>query len=334
MKKLFTYFCVLGTSVLGVFGLTGCESSDKIVLAEVTHSVFYAPQYIAASEGFFEDQGLEVEILLASGADAVMATLISGEAQIGLMGPEASIYVYEQGLTDYAINFAQLTQKDGAFIVSRDSTEKTSFELSNLSNKSILGGRNGGVPCMSLLYVLQQAGLDAQLDTPSAEVNVRTDIDFAAMAGSFYNGEADYTTLFEPTASMAEKEGYGFVVGAVGDYTDSLAYTCYSAKSSFINGRYDDVVAFTKAIQKAQTWVYEHTDEEVATSLYSYFSDTDYDILVSSIARYRSIDAWALTPELTESEFEYLQDIMINAGELTKYTSYVDLVDSSIFKKI
>ncbi len=334
MKKIFTFTTLILITIASLFTLSGCDKDDnKITIAEVTHSVFYAPQYIAASEGFFEEYGLDVEIMLASGADAVMATLISGDAQIGLMGPEASIYVYEQGLSDYSVTFAQLTQKDGAFIVSRVD-EADTFDLDYLSGKSILGGRNGGMPCMSLLYVLQQAGLDAKLDDSDAEVNVRTDIEFAAMAGSFYSGQGDYTTLFEPTASMVEQEGYGYVVGAVGDYTDNVAYTCYSSLSSFIDKRYDDVVNFTKAIAAAQEWVLTHTDEEVATSLYSYFSDTDFDLLVSSIARYRSIDAWASTPELTQDEYEYLQDIMINAGELTSYTSYIDLVDTSIFESI
>ncbi len=304
------------------------------MVLKVTPSVFYSPQYVAISEGIFEKHGVDVEIILASGGDAVMSTLISGDAQIGLMGPESSIYVYNQGLKDYAVTFAQLTQKDGAFIVGKEDADD--FSLDDLKGKEILGGRAGGVPCMSLQWILEKSGLEVGMNTPviGDSVNVRTDVEFAAMAGAFQSGQGDYTTLFEPTATQVELAGYGYVLAGVGEFTDELAYTCYSSLSSFLTDRKEDVINFTKAIQEAQDWVYSHTDEEVAISVQSFFAETDLDILISAISRYRSIEAWAKTPELTEDEFEYLQDIMINAGELTKYSSFVDLVDTSIFKSI
>ncbi len=302
------------------------------MVLKATPSVFYAPQYVAVTEGFFEEEGLDVEIVLASGADAVMATLLSGDAEIGLMGPEASIYVYNQGRDDFAINFAQLTQKDGAFIVGREYEED--FTLDDLVGHDILGGRKGGVPCMSLEYILKEHGLDAGLDSDSYDINIRTDIAFAAMAGSFQQGIGDYTTLFEPTASMLEQSGEGYVLTSVGEHTSNVAYTCYSSLSSYINSNYDDLVKFTRAIQKAQDWVYSHTDTEVANSIKSFFTETSDDLLASSIKRYRDIEAWAKTPELTEDELNHLMDIMICAKELETYAPYIDLVDNSIFKGI
>lgn len=331
MKKIFTLFALL-ISVIALFGCESNKDDNKIVLAEVTHSVFYAPQYVALSEGIFEKYGLEVEVILTSGADLVMASLLSEEADIGLMGPESSIYVYVQGKEDYAVNFAQLTQRDGAFIVGREPDED--FTLADLSGYSILGGRQGGVPCMSLEYILKEIGLDAKLDDETAEVNIRTDIEFAAMAGAYTSGEGDYTTLFEPTASMLEAEGSAYVLTSVGEYTGSVAYTCYSSLSSYIKSNQEQVINFTKAIAEAQNWVYEHTDSEVALSIEEYFIETDIDLLTSSIARYRAIDAWAYTPELTEDELEHLMDIMISANELDSYASYEALVDYSIFEAI
>ncbi len=330
MKK----FLIFILCITGLYGLFGCEEKDngKIVVAEVTHSVFYAPQYIAYTEGYFEKYGLDVEFILTSGADLVMASLISKEAQIGLMGPEASIYVYTQGKTDYAINFGQLTQKDGAFIVGREDDDD--FKLSDLKNKEILGGRKGGVPCMSLQYILTENGLQAKLDDENAEVNVRTDVAFPAMAGAFTSGEADYTTLFEPTASMLEREGNGYVLSSVGEHTDAVAYTCYSSLKSYFESNKKDLINFTKAIAEAQKFVYDNTDAVVAASIKEFFLDTDDDLLVSSIKRYRDIEAWAKTPELTKDELNHLMDIMISAGELKSYASYDALVDSSIFKSI
>ena len=313
--------------VLSTFILTSCDKKDKkLTIAEVTHSVFYAPQYVGMSEKIFERYGLDVEIILASGADKVMATLLSGDAEIGLMGPEASIYVYAQGRSDYGITFAQLTQKDGTFIMGREKIDD--FKLEDLKGKSILGGRGGGMPLMTLEYVLKEAGLDAKKDDLEAEVNIRTDVAFAAMAGSFISGEGDFTTLFEPTASELELAGKGYILASVGDYTDNVAYTCYQALKSYIDKNDEQIVNFTNAIAEAITWTLNHTAEEVALSIQKYFMETDIKVLTNSIQRYKDIDVWSRNPYLDDAEFIHLQNIIIASGELDKYMPYEKLVNN------
>lgn len=324
MKKIYVLLTILFVSISTIV-LTSCEKKDnKIKVAEVTHSVFYAPQYIALSEGIFAKYGLDVEIFLASGADKVMASLLSKDADIGLMGPEASIYVYAQGKEDYAITFAQLTQKDGSFIFGREKDDD--FKLEDMVGKSILGGRLGGMPLMTLEYVLKEAGLFPLKDNPKGNINIRTDIAFAAQAGAFISGEADYTTLFEPTASELELQGKGYVLASVGAYTDNVAYTTYQALKSYIDENDEQITNFTNAIDEAIKWVMNHTDKEVAESIHQYFKETDINVLTKSIARYREIKAWSDNPYLDKSEFEHLQNIIISSGQLDKYMPYEKLV--------
>ena len=331
IKRLYVLFALLSVMLCTLF-LTSCDKKkDKITIAEVTHSVFYAPQYIALSENIFAKHGLDVEIILASGADKVMATLLSKDAEIGLMGPEASIYVYAQGRKDYAITFAQLTQKDGSFIVSREVNDD--FKLSDMVGKSILGGRRGGMPMMTLEYVLKEAGLNPGVDDPEANINIRTDIAFAAQAGAFISGEGDYTTLFEPTASELELSKKGYVVASVGEYTDNVAYTTYQALKSYIDENDETIVNFTKAIAESLVWVKNHTSNEIALSIKDFFKETDIKILTNSIERYREINAWSNTPYLDEEEFKHLQDIIISAKELDKYMPYNVLVNNKHYDK-
>lgn len=305
-----------------MFTVTGCKKDDtmtKITVMEVTHSVFYAPQYIAVAEGFFAEEGLEVELVDGKGADKVMASLLSNQVEIGFMGPEASVYVYNQGKDDYVVNFAQLTQRDGSFIVSR--TAEPNFTLENLKGKEILGGRKGGMPHMVLEYVLKQKGV-----IPGQDVDVRTDIQFAVMAGAFTGGEGDYTTLFEPTATMVEQEGKGYVVMSVGEESGYIPYTAYSATKSYIEKNPDVIQGVTNAIYKGMLWVESHTAEEVAKSLQPYFVDTDIETLAAVVERYRSIGAWAPNPVLTEEGLDKLQAVMSEAGELEKKVPYADIV--------
>ena len=326
MKKIYVLLIILITGISTLF-LTSCEKkNNKIRVAEVTHSVFYAPQYIAMSEGIFEKYGLDVEVFLASGADKVMASLLSKDADIGLMGPEASIYVYAQGKEDYAITFAQLTQKDGSFIFAREKDDD--FKLEDMIGKSILGGRLGGMPLMTLEYVLKEAGLNPEKDNPNANINIRTDIAFAAQAGAFISGEADYTTLFEPTASELELQGKGYVLASVGAYTDNVAYTTYQALKSYMDKNHEQITNFTYAIDEAIKWVMNHSDKEVAESIHQYFKETDISILTKSIARYREIDAWSKNPYLDEAEFIHLQNIIISSGQLDKYMPFEKLVNN------
>lgn len=325
-KKRFSVILIL--LLLTMIVLTGCqkETMPKIRLMEVTHSVFYAPQYVALTEGFFKEEGLDVEIIDGKGADKVMAALLSNQAEIGFMGPEASIYVYIQGKDDYAINFAQLTQRDGSFIVSR--TPNPNFKIEDLRGTEILGGRKGGMPNMVLEYVLKNNGL-----IPGEDINVRTDVQFAVMAGAFTAGEGDYTTLFEPTATLIEKEGKGYVVASVGAESGYIPYTAYSATKSYIAKNPDIIQKFTNAIYKGMLWVESHSAEEVAKSIQSQFPDTDIPTLTNVVERYRSIGAWAPNPVLTKEGLDKLQDVMIEAGELSETAPYDKLVNTEYAEK-
>ena len=331
-KKLRYLFCLI---IMFPLIVTGCSCNNgltKIKVAEVTHSVFYAPQYLADSLGFFKDEGLEVSFINTNGADKTMAALLSKDVQIGLMGPEASIYVYLNGQKDYAINFAQLTQKDGSFLVGRENIDN--FDISMLSGKEILGGRKAGMPEMVLEYILKTNGLEVGRDDPSKEVYVRTDVQFAAMAGSFVSGEADYVSLFEPTASNLEKEGNGYIVASLGELSGNVAYTAYSALGSYIDKNEDTIQKFTNAIYRAQTWIYSHTDLEVANAIQSYFTDTSLEDLSRAISNYRAIEAWSKSPTLTEESLNKLMDIIEMAGELSQRVSYEKIVTTKYSKNI
>jgi NitT/TauT family transport system substrate-binding protein len=327
--KGFKLICLLiSILVIVMLLLSGCQKTDltKIKVMEVTHSVFYAPQYVAITEGFFEEEGLKVELIDGKGADKTMAALLSDQVEIGFMGPEASIYVFNQGKEDYAINFAQLTQRDGSFIVARE--PNPNFSLNDLRGTEILGGRKGGMPNMTLEYVLKKNGL-----IPGVDLNVRTDVQFGVMAGAFVGGEADYTTLFEPTASILEKEGQGYVVSSVGEESGYIPYTAYSAKKSYIEKNPHIIQSFTNAVYKGMLWVENHSAEEVALSLLPHFPDADLAILINVVERYRSIGAWAPNPVLTEEGLNTLQDIMTEAGELNQRVPYEKIVVTTFAEK-
>lgn len=324
---------------LGVCCLTGCNNNqsteekklDKITIAEVTHSVFYAPQYAAITKGFFEEEGIEIDLIDAQGADKTMAALISGEADIGLMGPEASIYVYKQGSDDYAINFAQLTKRDGSFIVSREKNDNFSYK--DLEGKEILGGRAGGVPLMTLEYLLKNKDLTIGEDTSKGQVNVRTDVQFGVMAGAFAAGEADYTTAFEPTATQLVKEGAGYIVASVGQDAGEIPFTCYSATKSYMDENSDLIQRFTNALYKGQQWVQTASDEEVAKAMQPFFEDTSLEDLIIVAQKYKEIDAWASNPLLKEDSLNRLMDVMIEGGELDEKIPYNSVVTTTYAEK-
>lgn len=325
---------------LGACCLTACSSSneatkekelDKVTVAEVTHSVFYAPQYAAITQGFFKEEGIEIDLIDAQGADKTMAALISGEADIGLMGPEASIYVYKQGSDDYAINFAQLTKRDGSFIVSREKNDN--FTYKDLEGKEILGGRAGGVPLMTLEYLLKNEGLTIGEDTSKGEVNVRTDVQFGVMSGAFAAGEADYTTAFEPTATQLEKEGAGHIVASVGQDAGEIPFTCYSATKSYMDKNSDLIQRFTNALYKGQQWIQKASDEEVAKAMQPFFEDTSLDDLKVVAHKYKEIDAWASDPLLKEDSLNRLMDVMIEGKELDEKVPYDSIVTTTYADK-
>lgn len=338
---MFKKLVALGSSLaLSVGLLVGCSSVEngknedvleKVTIAEVTHSVFYAPQYAAITQGFFEEEGIEIDLINTQGADKTMAALISGEAQVGLMGPEASIYVYNQGNADYAINFAQLTKRDGSFIIGRE--EMPNFKYEDLKGKEILGGRKGGVPLMTLEYVLKQNGLTIGENVENGEVNVRTDVQFGAMAGAFAGGEADFTTAFEPTAAQLVKDGQGYIVASVGQDSGEIPYTAYCTTKSFMSDNEDLVQRFTNAVYKGQKWVQSASSEEVAKAMQPFFNDMSLNELIAVVDSYKKIDAWSQDPLLKEESMNKLMEVMTEAGELDKEAPYSDIVNTNFANK-
>ncbi len=298
----------------------------KINVSEVTRSVFYSPQYVAIKNGFFEKNGIEIELITGQGADAVMTSVLSNQVEIGFAGPEASIYVYNEGKEDFTQVFAQLTKRDGSFLVSRE--KKDNFTWQDLKGKTVIPGRKGGVPYMTLEYVLKKQGINPQTD-----LVLDDSIKFDLMAGAFAAGNADYVTLFEPTASMTELQGVGYVVASVGEESGEIPYTAYFAKQSFIKENEDVIQGFTNAIYEGEQWVKNHTSREIAEAVKDFFPDTEVDILESAIQSYKDIDAWNENPILKEESFNRLQDVMIEAGELKEKVPYKEIINNTFAEK-
>lgn len=299
----------------------------NIKVNEVTRSVFYAPQYVAINNGFFEENGIEIELSTGQGADAVMTAVLSNQCDIGFAGPEATIYVYNEGKEDYAQVFAQMTRKDGSFLVAKGDTDNFSWE--DLKGKTVIPGRKGGVPYMTLEYVLKKNGIDPQKD-----LTLDDSIKFDLMAGAFASGEAEYVTLFEPTASLTENEGKGYIVASVGKEAGEIPYTAYFAKKSYIEKNEEIIRNFTKAIYKGEQWVKEHTSTEIAEVIQSFFPDTDIDQLATAIQSYKDIEAWNENPILTEESFNRLQEVMTMAGELEKEAPYDKIVNNKYAEEV
>jgi len=291
----------------------------KITVAEVTHSLFYSPFYSAIANGYFEEEGLDVETLLTPGADSVMAAVLSGDADIGLSGSEATIYIYNSGEKDYIKTFAQLTQKDGSFIVSR--TDIKDFTLDDLKGKYIIGGRIGGMPEMTLEYALKQNNID-----PKKDLTIDTSVAFASMASSFIGGVGDFVALFEPQATKVVNEGYGHIVASLGSIGGVVPYTAFNTKISFIEENENVIDGFTKAIQKGLDYVNETESSIVAEKILSFFPDTSLNDLTTAIERYKENDTWPTTTTFTKESFDHLQNIVIEAGFLEEKVPYEKLI--------
>ncbi len=324
--KITAFVLVLILLISIVF--TGCSDKTltKVRVAEVTHSVFYAPQYVSIAEGFFKEEGLEIVLINGQGADKTMTALLSDQVDIGFMGPEASVYVYNQGKEDYAVNFAQLTQRDGSFLVAREPMPNFKFE--DVKDKTIIGGRKGGMPEMTLEYVLKKNNV-----YPQENVNVRTDIQFAVMAGAFTGGEGDFVTLFEPVASSLEEQNIGYIVASIGEAAGYLPYTCYSAKKSFLEKNPETIQKFTNATYKGMKWVENHSPEEIANSIASQFPDADLEILTKVVKRYKDQDTWKPDLILTEEGLSHMMDIIELAGELDQRAPYDEIVNTKFAQK-
>ena len=322
MKKLLTFLLAV-LMIVPALCACGQKNTSVVRLNEVTHSVFYAPQYVAMSQGFVAEEGLEVELTNGGGADKVMTAVVSGQSDIGLAGPEASIYVYNQGKADHTQNIAQLTKRDGSFLVGRTDED---FDWSNLKGKTIIGGRKGGVPEMTLEYVLRLHGL-----TPGEDVTVDTSVQFNMMAGAFTGGQGDYVTLFEPTATQLERAGKSYVLASIGQESGEIPYTAYFANKSWLRDNADTAQRFVNAIAKAQQWVAEHTDRQVAEAIIDQFPDTSLDELEAVTARHRQIDAWNRTPVMERHALERLETVMEQAGELahSDWVPFDELVNNT-----
>jgi len=316
-------------------GITTCILLNKqentqelqtIRVNEVTRSVFYAPQYVAIANGYFAEEGLNIELTTGQGADKVMTAVLAGQSDIGFAGPEASIYVYNEGKEDYTQVFAQMTQKDGSFLVSKEKTDN--FSWNDLKGKTVIPGRKGGVPYMTFEYVLKQNGLNPQKD-----LVLDDSIKFDLMAGAFAGGDAEYVTLFEPTASATEAAGKGYIVASVGEASGEIPYTAYFAKKSYIAENPEIIQGFTNAIYKGEKWVKEHTSKEIAETIKEFFPDTDIEMLATAIQSYMDIDAWKSDPILKKESFDLLQTVMKEAGELEKEGDYSKIVNNSFAEK-
>ena len=315
--------------VLSIIAIVRINQKDddgltKITVAEVAHSVFYAPQYVAHGLGFFEEEGLDVEIVLTSGADNVMAAVLSGDADIGFSGSEATIYVYNGGEKDYVMTFAGLTQKDGAFLVSREKYDN--FTLDDLKGKSVIGGRKGGMPEMTFEWALRQNGID-----PNKDLTIDTSVAFPAMEGAFIGGNGDFVTLFEPNATSVEKNGLGYVVAYVGDLGGVVPYTAYNARKSYIEENPLVIEKFTRAVNKGLEYVDSHSSEDVAKIVSEYFPDTSLNDMITIVNRYKEGEAWKKNITINEDEWNHIQEIMEASSELEKYVPYDKLIFDKYF---
>ena len=308
---------------LGVFAAKKDEAKlAKVTLNEVAHSIFYAPQYVAIEEGYFKDEGLDMTLITGFGADKTMTAVISGEADIGFMGAEASIYAYQEGATDPVVNFAQLTQRAGNFLVARE--EMPDFKWEDLKGRKVLGGRKGGMPEMVFEYILKQNGLDPQKD-----LSIDQSIDFGATAAAFTgDNSVDFTVEFEPSATALEKQGAGYVVASLGVDSGYVPYTSYSAKTSYMEKNPDIMQQFTNALQKGMDYVQKHTPEEIARVIEPQFPETDLDTITAIVKRYYDQDTWKENLVFGQEGFELLQDILEDAGELKERTPYEELVNT------
>ncbi|MBE5927418.1 MAG: ABC transporter substrate-binding protein [Lachnospiraceae bacterium] len=330
MKKDFKRILAGMVTTMLVVSCFGCDKSDseltKVTLSEVAHSIFYAPQYVAIEKGYFEEEGLDIKLVNAGGADKVMTSLLSGDADVGFMGSEASIYVYQEGEKDYAVNFAGLTQRAGNFLVGREADED--FKWEDLKGKTVLGGREGGMPQMVFEYILKKNGID-----PKKDLEIVQNINFGLTASAFANGQGDYTVEFEPFADSLENQNEGKVVASLGEDSGYIPYTAYCAKKSYLEENEDIILKFTKAIQKGLDYVNSHDSEEIADIIKPQFKETDKESLVRIIDRYKNQDTWKENVIFTQESFELLQDVLEDAGQLKERVLYEKLVDTKIAKE-
>ena len=328
-KTITTVLLVIALLATLALGITACDrdNGNVIRLNEVTHSLFYTPQYLAMSLGYFEEEGLTVEVTNGQGANNVMTALLTNEADIGLMGCEANIYVYLQGKKDYPRVIGQLTKRDGSFLVAR--TEDKNFDYTGLDGKTVLMGRKGGMPAMILQYVLNNKGYEN-----GKNITMDYSIEFGALGPAFTSGTGDFVPLFEPSASQLVKEGKGYIVSAIGMDSGEIPYTCYTATSQYIEKHPENVEKFLRAVWKGTEYALTHSAEDIAKLVEKHFTGTSLEMLTKAIENYKNADVWTTTPVTNKAAFERIQDIMENAGELSKRVGYDVIVDNTAASKV
>lgn len=323
-KSLIAVFAAALAALAIPFSLAGCGGSGEVLkINEVTHSVFYAPMYLADALGYYEEEGFEVEFTNGGGADNTMAAVLSGSADVGFCGPEAALYIAIGGSSDSPKVFGQLTKRDGSFLVAR--TPEPDFKWSDLEGKEILAGRKGGVPAMTFEYVIAELGVNASLNY---------DVDFNYMTAAFESGIADYCTMFEPTASDYEAEGKGYIVASVGEQSGEIPYTCFAAKESYINENPEKIEGLLRAVTKATKFVMENDAATVAEYLVPYFDGTSEESLANSVQAYKDIDAWVSNMAMEEAAFTRLQDVIENSGELERRVDFDELILTDVAQKV
>lgn len=335
MKKYFRFRLTLSLMLVLLVGIfSGCGADSKtneenltpVTLNEVAHSIFYAPMYVAIEEGYFMEEGIDITLVTGFGADKTMTAVLTDEAQIGFMGSESTIYTYAGGTEDYVVNFAQLTQRAGNFLVSREPIENFSWDM--LKGKNVLGGRPGGMPQMVFEYILKKNNID-----PATDVNINQNIDFGSTAAAFSGGDADFTVEFEPHATSLEEKGDGYVVASLGEDSGYVPYTAFCAKKSYLESNPQIIQAFTNALQKGMDYVQNHTPEEIAKIIAPQFAETDMDTLTTIVTRYYEQDTWKENLIFDKEAFDLLQNILENSGVLENRVPYEDLVTTEYAKK-
>lgn len=328
MKKFAIFLALIVGSISVLFA--GCGGSNVIRVNEVTHSIFYAPFYAAINLGYMEEEGIEIDLTNGGGSDQSMTALLSGSADMALLGPETAVYVVGEGAKNAPVIVGQLTKRDGSLLVGR--TNETNFDWSNLAGKEIIGGRRGGSPAMSLQYAVEKAG--NTVGTAPEQCNINLDVAFNLVVGAFEAGQGDYCTMFEPTASEYVAAGKGYIVAAVGQASGEVPFTCFMAMQSYLNKNQSKVEGFLRAVSRAYNYLISATDQEIINALKPSFSTTTDEIIVSAVRNYIDFDMWKSTPVMNKADFERLQDVMQNAGELQKRINFEDVVNNTYAEKV
>lgn len=329
MKKLAVFVAVL-VGLVSV-GFAGCGGNSKLRVNEVTHSIFYAPFYAAINLGYFEEEGIEIDLVNGGGSDQSMTALISNSADVALLGPETAVYVVNEGASNTPVIFGQLTKRDGSLLIGRN--PEPDFQWSNLVGKEIIGGRRGGSPAMALQYAIEKVN-NLPIGTGPDKVNINLDVAFNLVVGAFEAGTGDYCTMFEPTASEYVAAGKGYVVASVGEECGEVPFTCFMAMRNYINKNEGQIEAFLRAVMKGYNYLMNATDDEIYEALAPSFSTSTRSSIVTSVQTYKRIDAWMSSPAMEESAYNRLLAIMTNAGELDKNVDFSKVVDNSYANRV